>query len=342
MRENLEKFVEIAERMYDLDTEVYQCVGSSLGRVFAPDRRTCVENLVNIMAEQPQGHLVRSELAMISNMARTIRNKEDKSRLMREYDAILKEIALLPTSFGKVDIVNEKRARLNTANLHQKFKEDDHMVICIGRTQGSAGNDIGFALADALKINYYDVEIFSEVLKRLEVEREEAYGIHDHDNHKHVVMDNKYQKGFDEPHGIRQRFKEFNRYHGLTKADAIFFNQSDLICQKAKEEDFIVMGRCADVILANNHIPHVSIFITAPFEQRVRRIMEVQGITYKKAARQLKKLDKRHERYFRAYTGLKWGAAENYDICFNSASYGIEESVEVIERMLNKHLHSGS
>ena len=43
------------------------------------------------------------------------------------------------------------------------------------------------------------------------------------------------------------------------------------------------MGRCADVILANNRIPHVSIFITAPFEQRVHRIMEVQGIGFKEA-----------------------------------------------------------
>lgn len=338
MKENLEKCTAIAERMYDLDTEVYRCVGSSLGRVFTADKGICVENLVNLMIEQPQGHLIRSEMAMISNMARTIRSKEDKSRLMREYDAILKEIATLPTGFGKIDIVNEKRARLNTANLHQKFKKDDHMVICIGRTQGSAGNDIGFALADALKINYYDVEIFNEVLKRLEIEREESYGIHDHGSDQQPVMENKYQKGFESPHGIKQRFKEFNRYHGLTKADALFFNLSDLICQKAKEEDFIVMGRCADVILANNHIPHVSIFITAPFEQRVRRMMDVRGINYKQAARQLKKLDKKHERYFHNYTGLKWGAAENYDICFNSASYGIEESVEIIERMLNQHL----
>ena len=107
----------------------------------------------------------------------------------------------------------------------------------------------------------------------------------------------------------------------------------------AKEEDFIVMGRCADVILANNRIPHVSIFITAPFEQRVRRIMEVQGIGFKEAAKQLKKYDKKHAKYFHNYTGLKWGDAENYDICFNSASYGIEESVEIIERLLNKHLH---
>ena len=26
----------------------------------------------------------------------------------------------------------------------------------------------------------------------------------------------------------------------------------------------------------------------------------------------------------------------NYDICFNSASYGIEESVDIIDRMLNQ------
>ena len=108
----------------------------------------------------------------------------------------------------------------------------------------------------------------------------------------------------------------------------------------AKEEDFIVMGRCADVILANNHIPHISIFITAPFEQRVHRIMEVNDLDQKKAVRLLKKLDRQHARYYNYYTGQKWGDAMNYDICFNSASYGIEESVEIIERMLNQHTNA--
>ena len=43
------------------------------------------------------------------------------------------------------------------------------------------------------------------------------------------------------------------------------------------------MGRCADVILTNNHIPHISIFITAPFERRVQRAMEKhQGMSGKK------------------------------------------------------------
>ena len=336
MQDNRKKCIELAERIYDLDIEVYECVGSSLGRTFTGDRRTCVENLANLMSTRPQGHLLRSELALISNMARTIRNSQDKSRVMKKYDDILKEVESLPTSFGQGEIVDQNRAKLNTSNLRQKFSKDDHLIICIGRSQGSAGNDIGFALADALRINYYDVEIFTEVLRRLEVEKDSIRDVADLGTE---IIQNKYQRGFNSVKGWRNKIKEFDRYHGLTKEVAIFFNQSDLLCKMAKEEDFIVMGRCADVILANNHIPHISIFITAPFEQRVHRIMEVNNLDYKRARRLLEKQDRRHEKYYHYYTGLKWGDAMNYDICFNSASYGIEESVDIIERMLNQNMN---
>ena len=90
--------------------------------------------------------------------------------------------------------------------------------------------------------------------------------------------------------------KDFSRYHGLPKKDAVFFNQSDLIVEMAKKEDFIVMGRCADVILTNNRIPHISIFITAPFEQRVRRMMEVNNLPLKEAVRRLKKNIHKHKK----------------------------------------------
>ena len=109
------------------------------------------------------------------------------------------------------------------------------------------------------------------------------------------------------------------------------------LLEMAKKEDFIVMGRCADVILTNNRIPHISIFITAPFEQRVRRMMEVNNLPLKEAVRRLKKIDKGHEQYYHFYTGRKWGDAVNYDLCINSACYGIEESVELIERMIDIH-----
>ena len=329
MEKNRENCYEIAKQIYQLDKEVYECVGSSLGRTFTGDEATCVEEITRLLITRPQGHEIRSDIALIGNMARTIKNKEDHHRMMTQYNEILKKIAAIPDSFGSVDIINENLAALNTSNLRQKFSPDDHLIICIGRTHGSAGTDIGFALADKLKINYYDAEIFDQVLKKMDAEKED---IEDHSNYVEELKGKIAKKT-----GIGKFFKNFRKYHGLPVQDAIFFNQSDLICEMAKKEDFIVMGRCADVVLTNHRIPHISIFITASFEQRVHRMMELHNLNYKQAAHLLQKLDKKHENYYHTYTGKKWGDAVNYDLCINSASYGIEESVELIERMINKY-----
>ena len=49
--ENKNKYYDIAERIYDLDGEVYECVGSSLGRTFTGDKRTCVQSHRGICSE---------------------------------------------------------------------------------------------------------------------------------------------------------------------------------------------------------------------------------------------------------------------------------------------------
>lgn len=190
-------------------------------------------------------------------------------------------------------------------------------------------------LADKLKINYYDAEIFSAVLKRLQADQDEQI----RDNAAYPADKANQEVAFAAPRKmtLKERIREFSRYHGLSKRDAVFFNQSDLICDMAKKEDFIVMGRCADVILTNNHIPHISIFITAPFERRVQHIMELhKDYNEKKAKKMLKQLDRQHQDYYNFYTGRRWGNADNYDLCMNSAAYGITGSVDLILRMLTR------
>lgn len=332
-----ESIRELAECIYDLDAEVYAQLGSSLGRVFNRDREHCVDELVSLLKARPDGHLIRSEMALIGNMARTIPDKETRKMVMHEYDRILKEIMSLPTSFAHGDVIDPELANLNTFNLKNRFSEGDHTVICISWTYGSGGIDIGFKLADKLKINYYDAEIFEAVLKRLDAEKD---SVRDHVGYAHVA------EKFADPASaflpekkltIRQRMREFSRYHGLSKRDAVFFNQSDLLCDMAKKEDFIIMGRCGDAIMTNNRIPHVSIYITAPFEQRVQRAMEVNdGLDQKKARAMLRRLDKVHAHYYNFYTSRHWGHANNYDLCINSASYGIDGTVDFILKMLNQ------
>lgn len=329
MEENREKCMELANRIYDLDAEVYKCVGSSLGRTFTGSRENTIRNLSMLMLAKPDGHLLRSELALISNMARTIGDKDDKARMMAEYDDILREIEKLPDGFGKVDIVDLTRAELNPAARREKLSENDHLVICISRTHGSAGNDIGFELADELHINYYDVEIFNQVMKRLEAEK----GSVNDAEAEHFADFDKYKK---RAASLKTWFREFNRYHGLPRQDAVFFNMSDLICSLARREDCVIMGRCADAILTNNHIPHISLFISAPFTLRVQRIMASKNMDLKQAARFLKQMDKQHKKYYDFFTGGRWGKPENYDLCINSANYGIRETIDLIKRMIDQ------
>ena len=313
MGKDREKCLKLAIRIYELDAMVYKASGSDLGRTFSGSKKHNIDELLILIMSNPQGHLLRSEMALIGNMARSIRDKQVRHDLMVEYNDILEEIASLPKSFGSVDIVDKDLADLNSSILNKKFSDEDHLVICISRSHGSAGTDIGFALSESLRINYYDEAVLNQILERRDVK----------------------EFGADGP-----KTNDFSRYHGLSKQDAMFFRQSALICELAKQEDMIVMGRCADVVLTGQHIPHISIYITAPFAIRVRRMMEVKNMDLKQAINMIRKMDHKHQDYYHAYTGRRWGDAINYDLCINSACYGIEESVELIERLINRQAKS--
>ena len=252
-------------------------------------------------------------LALIGNMARTILDKEEKALMMAEYDSILAEIESLPDSFGKVDIVDLGQSGAESL-CRKKLSENDHLVICISRTQGSAGNDIGFELADELHINYYDVEIFNQVLNRLEAELYVYLFVSDAETEHFADFDKYRKKSF----RLKTWLRDFNRYHGLPRQDAVFFNMSDLICNLARTEDCVIMGRCADSILANNHIPHISLFISAPFPLRIQRIMASKNMDFRQAARFLKQMDRQHKKYYDFYTGGRW-AEQKAMICASTA-----------------------
>ena len=322
-KENLQ---ELAESIYDLDAEVYAQLGSSLGRVFNRDREGCVSDMVQLMLRK-DSHQLRSELALISNMARTIEDKGTRSMIMTEYNRILKEVIALPTSFASGDILDAKAAGLNALQFKARFGKDNHRIICISRTYGCGGNEIGFMLADKLKINYYDAEIFSAVLKRLQADQDEQI----RDNAAYPADKANQEVAFAAPRRmtLKERIREFSRYHGLSKRDAVFFNQSDLICDMAKKEDFIVMGRCADVILKDYHPLNLFIYadMEAKVERCIRRAPEGEHLTRNEIERMIKQVDKNRAQYRQMYSDTKWGAKESYHLCVNTTERYMKEIV---------------
>ena len=136
-----EEIKELAEHIYDLDAEVYVHLGSSLGRVFNRDRERCVNELTELLTTRPQGHLVRSELGLIANMARTIEDKEERAMCMTEYNRILNEVMSLPTSFASGDVIDPILAKLNSFNVAPMF-------------QDAAGNVLGIHVFGEVTLSY--------------------------------------------------------------------------------------------------------------------------------------------------------------------------------------------
>ena len=119
-KEKLEKFrtetqntvKNLAHEIYRLDEEVYKQLGSSLGRVFSGDKKREIHSIISALND-PDGYKIRNDLVLISNMARTIKNKNMRKSVMQEYSQILKKVRSLPESFAGNDIMDYELAGLN-------------------------------------------------------------------------------------------------------------------------------------------------------------------------------------------------------------------------------------
>ena len=317
MKKSDEQERNIANRLYNLDKKVYETTGSTLGRVFPSSPSFALEKIIDALKINRE-YFLKNEMTLIANMIGTIRDEEKAAPLKQEYDELEKDIlAYNPTIILPHSIDN------NDAVASRRFSSDNHLIICISRQFGTGGHTIGFELAQRLGIAYYDKEIIHLACDRMGLNSKDVtdYGIDSSGSSRGILS------------SIGKASKKFFS----TQSDMLFFTQSNLICEMATQESCIFMGRCADVILTNNHIPHISIFITAPFERRVQHIMELhKDYNEKKAKKMLKQLDRQHQDYYNFYTGRRWGNADNYDLCMNSAAYGITGSVDLILRMLTR------
>lgn len=324
-----------AEQLYDLDKLVYELSGSSLGRVFTNDRDRNVAIIEKALIKNRE-HIIRSELALIGNMARSIQDTDDHFKALSAYNEVFCEFRKIISEPGTL-IADSQDMNLNELNLHNRFTRDNRLIICINRSYGCAANNVGLGIADALHINYYDAEIFMRLIQRtsdakgkVKLTKAETDIINAQIGAGNPGLS--YQK---QKLTLKEHFARANRYHGLSARDAYFFAESELLIQMAKEKDFVVMGRCADNVMRSNNIPHVSIFLTAPEERRIRRIMEVNNVDERTARRQMHQVDKDRAEYYEFFTNHRWNDAANYDITLNTSMFGVRGSIDFILQILD-------
>ena len=201
-------------------------------------------------------------------------------------------------------------------------------VINIGRQLGSGGKEIGEKLAARLGINFYDKELINLASEESGLCKEFF-----------EKADEKASQGIiGGLFGMRFPFISEGAMpcNNCLSNDALFKVQSDVIRHLAAEKSCVFVGRCADYILEQAKIDHISLFIAAPFEWRVKRKMEQLSIDEKSATAMVRKKDKDRKAYYDYYTGRNWGRPYEYDLCINSSRLGIEATAEKLVEMIRE------
>lgn len=196
------------------------------------------------------------------------------------------------------------------------------LIITIGREYGSGGREIGQAVAKALGISFYDKQIISLAAKKS--------GLSD----EFIANNEQRMRG-----GLMVNFATASAYSGgffssqlLSLSESIFISQAQVIRDIANKESAVIVGRCADYILAERENT-INVFIHAPQEERVKRIMRLHNIDEAAAIKEILTSDKERGNHYFRYTDRKWGKAQNYDICINSALMGVEKTAEMLVEM---------
>jgi len=198
--------------------------------------------------------------------------------------------------------------------------------ICFDRQLGSGGREISRAVAEELGFNYYDEEIVTLAAKESNLCEETVKEIDEKPTASLL-----YSVVTNTSHYTGSGAFGFN----VPINDKLYIAQNELIKNKAENENSVFVGRCSDYILSKKQ-NNISVFVYGDMEHRTERIMQRHNCDEKKAAELISKTDKRRASYYSFYTGNKWGAMQNYDICVNSSLLGIEGTAKLIADIVRK------
>lgn len=193
----------------------------------------------------------------------------------------------------------------------------NHTIITIGRQFGSGGRQIAKQLSKKLGFSYYDKELL--------VKASEESGLA---TSFLETMDERQASPFFYSLLAGPTTFMWNDQYISTEVMA-YQAQQDTIIKIAKNEDCIIVGRCADYILRNEE-KLVRIFICADLEDRIHHVMERDHVLEKEARRKIKEMDKSRGAYYNFNTDQKWSDASNYDLCINTSKLGIDKTVDAI------------
>ena len=206
---------------------------------------------------------------------------------------------------------------------------EEKIIITISRELGSGGRTVGRKLAEALGIRYSDKELISKLRNKFQLS---AVGIEKLKGEKKTWFSEFLQLVAPVPKEAARLEKDkpsIQEFRPDVTTDDVFKAETEILKAIASQGSCVIAGRSAFFVL-KDHPNKLNIFIQAPLEKRVRRVMEKQSLTEEEAREVIASVDKSRDTFVQRYAGVSRYDARNYDLVLNVGDLTDDEAVACI------------
>lgn len=199
-------------------------------------------------------------------------------------------------------------------------------VVTIGREYGSGGHEIGSQLAQLMGVPFYDREVLTRAARDSGICEDVL-----------SEYDEKASSGylFSLAAGVSAAAEGTGFSMGMPLNHRVFLAQFEAITKIASEGPGVIVGRCADYVLRERSNV-VNFFLYAPVEGRIRRIMEVENLSYIQAKDRVRRVDKQRQNYYNFFADGNWGHRGNYHMMVSTEGLLIQAAAELLLEFVKK------
>lgn len=178
------------------------------------------------------------------------------------------------------------------------------LVVTIGRQYGSGGREIGQAIGAELGIPVFDHTLIDLAAAESGLTREYVKA-HDQEVRRGLLY-NLYMQNYNRVGTDPEQM------------DELWLAQARAITKLADEGSCVIVGRCANAIL-KGRANVFDVFIHAPLEPRIGRVMKREKMSAAKAAETIERIDADRAEHARKFANIEWGAAKHYHLSMDSS-----------------------
>ena len=203
-------------------------------------------------------------------------------------------------------------------------------IITISRELGSGGHTVGQLLAERLGVRFSDKELIKALREEFHLTTDAIERLKGEKKDWLTSLLRKIVAMPKAENVVEWDDKFVQEYRPDLSSDEIFEAEKQILRGIAEEGSCVIAGRSGFFVLKD--FPNkVDIFITAPREKRIQRVMVKQHLSEQEAAAAIDRVDEGRENYIKRYAGTSRYDVRNYDLVINMDNFPDENAaVELI------------